>query len=201
MTRRNRTDRRLPQPIRRRASASRRRSTSRTPPTVPRLNLTGEEAELLVRHRGEPLKALQHVVDMAFGSRAPTDEAACSSTRSNTARARTSSCARWRSSSREKAKRHGAGSSSSGPLNPLRAAHRASWPSPKCRASTTESIGDAFSKTVHHLVAKSSSRIHGRPVLAADGSSRHLSATGQRCSQRPTPSWLLRRPWPRRDAA
>src|SRR5262249_61697674 len=32
----------------------------------PRLNLTGEEAELLVRHRGEPLKALQHVVDMSF---------------------------------------------------------------------------------------------------------------------------------------
>src|SRR5436190_6551437 len=35
----------------------------------PRLNLSGEEAELLVRHRGEPLKALQHVVDMAFGRR------------------------------------------------------------------------------------------------------------------------------------
>ena len=33
----------------------------------PRLNLTGDEAELLARHRGEPLKALQHVVDMAFG--------------------------------------------------------------------------------------------------------------------------------------
>ena len=33
----------------------------------PRLNLSGEEAELLVRHRGEPLKALQHVVDMAYG--------------------------------------------------------------------------------------------------------------------------------------
>ena len=33
----------------------------------PRLNLSGEQAELLVRHRGEPLKALQHVVDMAFG--------------------------------------------------------------------------------------------------------------------------------------
>ena len=31
----------------------------------PRLNLAGEDAELLVRHRGEPLKALQHVVDMA----------------------------------------------------------------------------------------------------------------------------------------
>src|SRR5829696_9435999 len=33
----------------------------------PRLNLTGEDAELLVRHRGEPLKALQHVVDMSYG--------------------------------------------------------------------------------------------------------------------------------------
>src|SRR5690349_3132713 len=39
----------------------------------PRLNITGDEAELLVRHRGEPLKALQHVVDMAFG-RAFDDE-------------------------------------------------------------------------------------------------------------------------------
>src|SRR5260221_10056628 len=33
----------------------------------PRLNIAGEEAKLLVRHRGEPLKALQHVVDLAFG--------------------------------------------------------------------------------------------------------------------------------------
>src|ERR1700681_3150595 len=33
----------------------------------PRLNLAGEEAEILVRHRGEPLKALQHVVDTAYG--------------------------------------------------------------------------------------------------------------------------------------
>src|SRR6266513_1601889 len=33
----------------------------------PRLNLAGDEAELLVRHRGEPLKALQHIADMAFG--------------------------------------------------------------------------------------------------------------------------------------
>ena len=36
-------------------------------PDGPRFNLTGDEAELLVRHRGEPLKALQHVVDMSFG--------------------------------------------------------------------------------------------------------------------------------------
>ena len=33
----------------------------------PRLNLSGEQAELLVRHRGEPLKALQLIVDMAYG--------------------------------------------------------------------------------------------------------------------------------------
>ena len=32
-----------------------------------RINIAGEEAELLVRHRGEPIKALQHVVDMAYG--------------------------------------------------------------------------------------------------------------------------------------
>jgi spoIIIJ-associated protein len=36
-------------------------------PDGPRLNLVGDEAELLVRHRGEPLKALQHVVDSSYG--------------------------------------------------------------------------------------------------------------------------------------
>src|ERR1043165_1238786 len=40
----------------------------------PRLNLTGEEAELLVRHRGEPLKALQHVVDNAFARALPDEQ-------------------------------------------------------------------------------------------------------------------------------
>ncbi len=33
----------------------------------PRLNITGEEAELLVRHRGEPIKALAYIVDMSYG--------------------------------------------------------------------------------------------------------------------------------------
>src|SRR4051794_17282735 len=33
----------------------------------PRFNLAGEEAELLVRHRGEPLKALQQIVDSCYG--------------------------------------------------------------------------------------------------------------------------------------
>ena len=40
----------------------------------PRLNLDGTEVELLVRHRGEPLKALQHVVDMAFARRLPENQ-------------------------------------------------------------------------------------------------------------------------------
>src|SRR3982751_635624 len=33
----------------------------------PRYNIAGEEAALLVRHRGEPLKALQQVVDSCYG--------------------------------------------------------------------------------------------------------------------------------------
>ena len=40
----------------------------------PRINLSGDEAELLVRHRGEPLKALQHVVDMAYGRGLPGEQ-------------------------------------------------------------------------------------------------------------------------------
>src|SRR5256885_3825369 len=42
-------------------------------PDGPRINIAGEEAEILARHRGEPIKALQHVVDMAYG-RSLTDE-------------------------------------------------------------------------------------------------------------------------------
>ena len=36
-------------------------------PDGPRFNLAGEEAELLVRHRGEPLRALQQIVDSCYG--------------------------------------------------------------------------------------------------------------------------------------
>ena len=43
-------------------------------PDGPRLNLSGEEAELLARHRGEPIKALQHVVDMSFARTLPDDK-------------------------------------------------------------------------------------------------------------------------------
>jgi predicted RNA-binding protein Jag len=37
----------------------------------PRINIGGDEAEILARHRGEPIKALQYVVDMAFGRGLP----------------------------------------------------------------------------------------------------------------------------------
>ena len=40
----------------------------------PRLNIAGDEAELLVRHRGEPLKALQHIVDSSYGRTLPDDQ-------------------------------------------------------------------------------------------------------------------------------
>jgi predicted RNA-binding protein Jag len=66
-------------------------------PNGPRLNLAGEEAEILVRHRGEPLKALQHVVDMAFGRTLP-DERRVFVDALGIARARISSSNRWRSS-------------------------------------------------------------------------------------------------------
>ena len=83
----------------------------------PRFNLAGEEAELLVRHRGEPLKALQH--DRRHGATAArsTARSACSSTRSSTARARTSSCGTWRSFWPSKAKESGL-DQQLGPLNP-----------------------------------------------------------------------------------
>ena len=42
-------------------------------PDGARINLSGEQAELLARHRGEPIKALQHVVDMSYGRRLDPD--------------------------------------------------------------------------------------------------------------------------------
>src|SRR6059058_608417 len=60
----------------------------------PRLNLEGDEAEILVRHRGEPLKALQQVVDTVYGGRSPTRNG-FSSMHWATGRAKTPSFARW----------------------------------------------------------------------------------------------------------
>src|SRR5262249_39397559 len=114
----------------------------------PRLNLTGEEAELLVRHRGEPLKALQHVVDMSFSRSFGSGE---------NARRVFIDALEYRKGKdvelrkmavflAQKAKDTGM-DQQLGPLNPYerRIVHMAVAEIP---GATTESVGDAFSKTV-----------------------------------------------------
>jgi spoIIIJ-associated protein len=111
----------------------------------PRLNLSGEEAELLVRHRGEPLKALQHIVDMAYGRtladdrRVFVDALAYRKGKDIELRAMAKLLA-------EKVKETGV-DQQLGPLNPYerRIVHMAVAEVP---GATTESVGDAFSKTV-----------------------------------------------------
>lgn len=114
-------------------------------PEGPRLNLSGEQAELLVRHRGEPLKALQHVVDMAFGRHA-----------SNEGRVFIDALAYRKGKDLElrqmarfladRAKETGL-DQQVGPLNPYerRLVHMAVAEVP---GVATESVGDAFTKTV-----------------------------------------------------
>lgn len=111
----------------------------------PRLNLSGESAELLVRHRGEPLKALQHVVDMAYGrnldeQRVFVDALAYRKGKDVELRQMARLLA-------EKAKQTGL-DQQLGPLNPYerRLVHLAVAEVP---GVTSESVGDAFSKTVH----------------------------------------------------
>jgi len=115
----------------------------------PRLNIAGEEAELLVRHRGEPIKALQHVVDMSFarafetgsdGRRVFVDALEYRKGKDVELRKMAVFLA-------QKAKDTGV-EQQLGPLNPYerRIVHMAVAEIP---GATTESIGDAFSKTVH----------------------------------------------------
>jgi len=111
----------------------------------PRLNLAGEEAELLVRHRGEPLKALQHIVDMSFGRTLDNDRRvfvdALEYRRGKDVELR--NMAKFLA---EKVKTSGL-DQQLGPLNPYerRIVHMAVAEVP---GVTTESVGDAFSKTV-----------------------------------------------------
>jgi spoIIIJ-associated protein len=111
----------------------------------PRLNLSGEQAEILVRRRGEPLKALQHVVDMAFGRRFSgeqrlfIDALAYRKGKDLELREMAKLIA-------DKVKQTGA-DQQLGPLNPYerRIVHLAVA---EIAGVTTESIGDAFSKNV-----------------------------------------------------
>jgi len=111
----------------------------------PRINLAGEEAELLARHRGEPLKALQHVVDMSFGRELPDGKRIFV----DALEYRKGKDVELRKMAKflaEKAKTSGM-DQQLGPLNPYerRIVHMAVAEVP---GVTTESVGDAFSKTV-----------------------------------------------------
>jgi spoIIIJ-associated protein len=111
----------------------------------PRLNLVGEDAELLVRHRGEPLKALQHVVDMAFGRQLPDNQRVLIDAL-DYRKGRDLELRQMAKLLAEKVKQTGT-EQQIGPLNPYerRLVHLAVAEVP---GVTTESVGDAFSKTV-----------------------------------------------------
>src|SRR6267143_3826421 len=111
----------------------------------PRFNLTGEEAELLVRHRGEPLKALQHIVDSSYGRSMEGDKRVFV----DALEYRKGKDIELRQMAKflaQKAKDSGL-DQQLGPLNPYerRIVHLAVAEDP---GVATESVGDAFSKTV-----------------------------------------------------
>jgi len=110
-----------------------------------RFNFEGEQAELLARHRGEPLKALQHVVDSAF-ARDLRDERRVFVDALGYRKGKDIELRQMAKLLAEKAKQSGV-DQQMGPLNPYerRLVHMAVAEVP---GVTTESVGDAFSKTV-----------------------------------------------------
>lgn len=114
-------------------------------PDGPRLNMTGEDAEILARHRGEPLKALQHVVDMVFGRDLP-DEKRVFVDALEYRKGKDKELRQMAKFLAEKAKSSGL-DQQIGPLNPYerRIVHMAVA---EIDGVATESVGDAFSKTV-----------------------------------------------------
>jgi spoIIIJ-associated protein len=114
-------------------------------PDGPRLNLRGDDAEILLRHRGEPLKALQVVVDSAFGRTLP-DEKRVFVDALEYRKGKDTELRQMAKFLAEKAKQSGA-DQQLGPLNPYerRIVHLAVA---EIAGVTTESVGDAFSKTV-----------------------------------------------------
>ena len=117
----------------------------------PRLNLDGEDVEILVRHRGEPLRALQYVVDMAFGRRLQGEQRVFV----DALEYRKGKDIELRQMAKllaEKVKQTGA-DQQLGPLNPYerRLVHLAVAEIP---GVATESVGDAFSKTVYLSLRK-----------------------------------------------
>src|SRR5262245_2488660 len=117
----------------------------------PRLNLSGEQAELLARHRGEPIKALQHVVDMGFG-RAYEGDQRIFVDALGYRKGKDIELRKMAVFLAQKAKQTGV-DQQMGPLNPYerRLVHMAVAEIP---GVATESIGDAFAKTVHISLRK-----------------------------------------------
>ncbi len=111
----------------------------------PRLNLTGDEAELLVRHRGEPLKALQHIVDSSYGRSMDGDKRVFVDAL-NYRKGKDIELRQMAKFLAQKVKDSGL-DQQMGPLNPYerRIVHLAVAEIP---GVATESVGDAFSKTV-----------------------------------------------------
>jgi len=111
----------------------------------PRFNIAGEEAELLVRHRGEPLKALQHIVDSSYG-RGFEGEKRVFVDALEYRKGKDIELRKMAKFLAEKARDSGL-DQQLGPLNPYerRIVHLAVAEIP---GATSESIGDAFSKTV-----------------------------------------------------
>jgi len=111
----------------------------------PRFNITGDEAELLVRHRGEPLKALQHIVDSSYG-RGLEGEKRVFVDALEYRKGKDLELRQMAKFLAQKAKDSGL-DQQLGPLNPYerRIVHMAVA---EISGVTTESIGDAFSKTV-----------------------------------------------------
>ena len=114
-------------------------------PDGPRLNIVGDEAELLVRHRGEPLKALQHIVDSAFGRVVEGDKRVFVDAL-DYRKGKDIELRQMAKFLAQKAKDSGL-DQQLGPLNPYerRIVHMAVAEIP---GVSTESVGDAFSKTV-----------------------------------------------------
>jgi spoIIIJ-associated protein len=133
------------------AMAVRAKITIEQRPEGPRINLDGEEAEILLRHRGEPLKALQHVVDMAFGRKLPDDQRVFIDAL-DYRKGKDLELRQMAKLLAEKAKQTGL-DQQIGPLNPYerRLVHLAVAEVP---GVTTESVGDAFSKTVYISLRK-----------------------------------------------
>lgn len=111
----------------------------------PRINLGGDEVEILVRHRGEPLKALQHVVDAAWG-RSLADEKRVFVDALEYRKGKDSELRLMAKLLAEKVKQNGV-DQQLGPLNPYerRIVHLAVA---EVAGVTTESVGDAFQKTI-----------------------------------------------------